>query len=81
MAGILCVDLDTQEGVRRDEFVIKKPGYFNCATMDILAVVVAVPWDMIRQNEILTGKKNYRLTFLANATSLVDSGQMRLAKF
>ena len=48
--------------------------------MDILAVVVAVPWDMIRQNEILTGKK-YRLTDLANATSLVDSGQMRLAKF
>ena len=27
------------------------------ATMDILVVVVAVPWDMIRQNEILTGKK------------------------
>ena len=49
--------------------------------MDILAVVVAVPLDVIRQNQILTGKKKYRLTFLANATSLVDSGQMRLAKF
>ena len=33
-----------------------KPEYFF-ATMDILIVVVAVPWDMIRQNEILTGKK------------------------